>query len=458
MKLRYLLMMNLVKSVIWAVIVAGFAMPCASQHPVPVSWEGAARPIIELTPERSTGLDRLMVAYTVSGLALIFDEYEGMRGELYAYTTRGGGFAEKVEGVTYTGNRGRLADPPGDTGYILEYGDTRFYFWLTDYSAHMLAMTGITFPDEAECGMAQVTITGAGDAIHYYSINGRQLTLDREIRLEYSTMEWNDEANNYLVVPARKDVESVGTVYVTPAPLCDTQFTATGDRFLTEWGEQQQVSSDTYRTQSVEVHTTAVQTNLTTENSNQITSQTEGLGGSAPANITFTAWVTDAVLHKEWQFASDAQFEQITHRFNQQDLDYEFREEGTVYVRFVGSNADGSCTAEGEVYSVQIGSSELKCPNAFTPGASEGINDIWKVSYRSLIKFSCSIFDRYGTRLYHFTDPQEGWDGKYKGKFVKPGVYFYVIEAEGADGKHYKEAGDINILRYNSRGTAAPSE
>ena len=41
----------------------------------------------------------------------------------------------------------------------------------------------------------------------------------------------------------------------------------------------------------------------------------------------------------------------------------------------------------------------------------------------------------------------KGWDGKYKGKYVKPGVYYYVIEAKGADGKEYKKKGDINILR-----------
>ena len=33
------------------------------------------------------------------------------------------------------------------------------------------------------------------------------------------------------------------------------------------------------------------------------------------------------------------------------------------------------------------------------------------------------------------------------GKLVLPGVYFYVIEAEGSDGKRYNLKGDINILR-----------
>jgi len=43
---------------------------------------------------------------------------------------------------------------------------------------------------------------------------------------------------------------------------------------------------------------------------------------------------------------------------------------------------------------------------------------------------------------------------------VPPGVYYYVIKAQGADGKNYKLSGDINIVGYSAgRNTpAAPSE
>ena len=48
-----------------------------------------------------------------------------------------------------------------------------------------------------------------------------------------------------------------------------------------------------------------------------------------------------------------------------------------------------------------------------------------------------------------FTDPADGWDGKYNGKLVPSGVYYYVIKARGADGKEYNLKGDINIINYN---------
>ena len=56
------------------------------------------------------------------------------------------------------------------------------------------------------------------------------------------------------------------------------------------------------------------------------------------------------------------------------------------------------------------------------------------------------------------TDPSQGWDGRYAGKEVPAGVYYYVINAEGADGKQYKLSGDINIIGYSYKGDAAGSD
>ena len=64
-----------------------------------------------------------------------------------------------------------------------------------------------------------------------------------------------------------------------------------------------------------------------------------------------------------------------------------------------------------------------------------------------LTRFKCWIFNRWGVEMYHWTDPSKGWDGKKGGKYVAPGVYFYVIEATGSDGKPIKRKGSINILR-----------
>ena len=110
------------------------------------------------------------------------------------------------------------------------------------------------------------------------------------------------------------------------------------------------------------------------------------------------------------------------------------------------SDASGTCSSYEEI-SVSVAESFLDVPNAFSPGTSPGVNDEFRVVYKSLVKFSCWIFNRWGHLLFHWTDPAQGWDGKKGGTYVSPGVYFYVIEAEGSDGIKYKKKGDINILR-----------
>jgi len=149
-----------------------------------------------------------------------------------------------------------------------------------------------------------------------------------------------------------------------------------------------------------------------------------------------------------WEFASDPEFENVTLQFNQDELDQTFTEAGTYYVRYRVANADGTCEYYGETYTVTVSESELVCPNIFSPGSTEGVNDIWKVSYKSLVEFHCWIFNRWGNLVCEFTDPGSGWDGTYHGRLVDTGVYYYVVTALGSDGVKYKKRGDITILRY----------
>ena len=162
--------------------------------------------------------------------------------------------------------------------------------------------------------------------------------------------------------------------------------------------------------------------------------------------ITFSAAVSDAAIFHEWQMSRDPEFSDIYDRYSELVLTHTFDEEGTIYVRFMADNAAGSCAWYSDTYEVSIGASRLLCPNAFSPANEDGVNDIWKVSYTSITSFECNIFNRWGTKMATLTHPSQGWDGKYKGKFVPNGVYFYVIRARGADGKKYNLSGDINII------------
>ena len=46
-----------------------------------------------------------------------------------------------------------------------------------------------------------------------------------------------------------------------------------------------------------------------------------------------------------------------------------------------------------------------------------------------------------------YNDINTGWDGKYKGKPVKSGVYVYLLSVEFADGNTIEQKGNITLLR-----------
>lgn len=86
-------------------------------------------------------------------------------------------------------------------------------------------------------------------------------------------------------------------------------------------------------------------------------------------------------------------------------------------------------------------------PNVFTPNG-DFINDAFRFknpesSVRSIRNFSIEVFNRGGQSIYSYNgNPRawEGWNGKRKntGADEPQGVYFFVIRADGWDGKTFR--------------------
>lgn len=74
-------------------------------------------------------------------------------------------------------------------------------------------------------------------------------------------------------------------------------------------------------------------------------------------------------------------------------------------------------------------------PTAFTPMNSIGMNDSFMEGYPVV------IFNRYGQKM---VESQNGWDGKCRGDYVDPGVYFYEIILK--DGSKHK--GSIEVVYF----------
>jgi gliding motility-associated-like protein len=114
------------------------------------------------------------------------------------------------------------------------------------------------------------------------------------------------------------------------------------------------------------------------------------------------------------------------------------------------ATGDDSLTSDSTV----VLTSSLVIPNAFSPNHDE-INEVFKVkSYQNIVEFHAYIFNRWGQKLYEWTDLEGGWDGTYQGKDVKQGTYFVLVKAKGADGQTYNIRKDVNLLRGFTEGTS----
>lgn len=430
------------------VIILSAIMSIGQLHAAGLTWSGNRDKVISVTPPATSGLDEVCVVQSLHGVTLSFASDIPSTVKWYRYSNLGGGFAEPLSDVSIADGASRLDKVEADMGYIIENGDVRYNIWVIDYSRHEFTANALNPSSERDCSNMTLDFDGNADEIVYFSINGRRIVLDREIKISYRTLERQDDEIAFREKETIETFPSITSQVMLPAPLCQTDFTLEGDRFLREWGRQIELTSPAVEPFAVSAVTSAVQTNDNSDNMIGAGGGSSSLGGSAPCIVEFEAAVTDAAIFREWQFSKFSEFDVIDMRVSDLSMTHTFNEEGTTYVRFVCANAEGSCEYTGDPYVVNIGASALKCPNAFSPGNADGINDEWKVSYSSIITFECHIFDRYGRKMITLNHPSQGWNGKYKGKLVPAGAYFYVIKATGADGRKYELSGDINIVNY----------
>jgi len=88
----------------------------------------------------------------------------------------------------------------------------------------------------------------------------------------------------------------------------------------------------------------------------------------------------------------------------------------------------------------------LDVPNAFTPGRF-GQNSIIKVMGFGIVRMNFRIFNRWGQMVFQSINPDQGWDGTFRGVLQPMDVYAYTLEAEFSDGTHVTRKGDITLVR-----------
>ncbi|MGX8695962.1 MAG: gliding motility-associated C-terminal domain-containing protein [Prevotella sp.] len=186
--------------------------------------------------------------------------------------------------------------------------------------------------------------------------------------------------------------------------------------------------------------------------------------GQAPLTVIFRANPSDMEGQNpsyEWHFRRTEKEEQreLFVRY-EEDTQYTFNESGNYSIVLKTLLMTDTVELDSVTITVAIAESKLEFPNAFSPNG-DGINDIYKAKegWRSIVKFRAIIINRWGQKLYEWSDPAGGWDGKHNGHDVKDGVYYVQVTAKGADGKDYHIRKDVNLLRgYSEGGTTGGTE
>lgn len=336
-----------------------------------------------------------------------------------------------------------------DCGYFLqEDGQMTRYVWIIDYSRYAFTVDHISV--DGNCDGFWLQGSPQPLAMHYsLPATGQQVELKREFEVSFQTLIWKDEQKGFFPLsvsriisgnPYSERINSNDTL-----PLCNTEVTLRGDLFARHFGMEKTITSDTYRAVAVELHT---DTTLMMTQADNMTASEGTL--SAPVEIDFSAIANDPVaalyVWKIYNKETVDGAENPIVRFTGDRVNYTFNEAGTFVAEVSVSDQTGTCEASAS-YEISITDSFLDVPNAFSPGTTPGINDEFRVAYKSIVNYKIWIFNRWGNELYHSTNPAEGWNGKKGNNYVPPGVYFYVIEAKGSDGRKYNKKGSINILR-----------
>ncbi|MDR0574327.1 MAG: gliding motility-associated C-terminal domain-containing protein [Tannerella sp.] len=388
------------------------------------------------------GMENVQISYTSSSTSH----------QWYRYKTRALDDSEIVSS-TQTGTTSYVTNVEEGYGYYVKENENvgmNYFVWIIDYSKYEFFIRSLSIsPDVDEC----VAVGFDGDAdieeLAYYTPSGSRGAIKREFELSYVTLKWNEALKRFSEEKFVKifNTDPFSTTFPShsddPMLLTDTEITLKGDLFARYFGVEKSISIP-YEAKAIQVYADTLIVSVGSGN----------MEGSeyelcAPAVIKFTAYANRPVASRfVWKVYNSEDPDNLLIQYSAEELEYTFDRVGTFIVKLEASDRSGFCSNDDEhAFQISITETEMAIPNAFSPGCTPGINDIFKVRCKSVIKFQGWVFNRWGTEMFHWTDPLQGWDGKYRGKYAPPGAYYYLIEYTGTDGKKRVKKGDINVFR-----------
>ena len=77
------------------------------------------------------------------------------------------------------------------------------------------------------------------------------------------------------------------------------------------------------------------------------------------------------------------------------------------------------------------------------------MNNVFHPKWSGVKEYDLWIFNRWGEMLFHSTDIEVGWNGKYNndGKDLGQDVYFWKAKGKFQNNTPFKIAGDVTLIR-----------
>lgn len=359
---------------------------------------------------------------------------------------------------------------PEDGGYFLVKEGVEYSpFYVFKVRAADISMTV-----EPECENTLLHLSGDVSPYRYTRRNGTTGTYARTCSVEYTALAWNSE--EWADSAAQVSTHLSETILL-PALYGKTAVTLCYDAGLRDTLElapacaETEVKAEDVKAVKLELVTLGTAKENDPAGNNELERLVEqkiedGKSYSGALEAAFYSNPTPAAQFYQWTIYKST--DKIAGRTDK-DIRYTFSEPGSYRVVCRVNNA--FCESDSMEQVISISESYLRVPNVFTPNG-DGVNDEFRVAYRSLREFHCWVYNRWGHLVYEWTDPAKGWDGTIGGRPAAEGAYFYVIRAMGTDaGKYanyealkavykkkklkadetligvYQMSGDINLLR-----------
>ena len=169
---------------------AALALLSARGQVVGFTNYGEYEPVTITLSDNQTSLNKVFVVYDIDGVGMTYTASTDLPVVWKTYND------EPIGGVIHQGRVTKLPQVKANQGYkIVEgYDSITHYYWVVNYAEHYLELNDLFINNEEPCKLLTLRVDGIGDAIRYDEVNGRHMTLDREIKLYYNSLEWDGES------------------------------------------------------------------------------------------------------------------------------------------------------------------------------------------------------------------------------------------------------------------------